>query len=53
MSDNRAQRIIITLGFTNHFIVPSEGRAGEIWDSNVVSFEIVTYSSQAVHVPKW
>ena len=44
--------IIPTLGFSNHFKVPSKGFDGGIWvlwDANVVTVEIVAYSTQAVH----
>ena len=53
VSMERAQRIICNLGFTNHFIVPSEGLARDIWilwNEINVSIDIVAYSSQAIHV---
>ena len=52
VSEQRASRIIQNLGFSNQFIVPSEGQAGALWilwNSHTVSVDIITYSSQPVH----
>ena len=52
VSERRADRIIPTLGFTDHFHVPYVGFAGGLrvlWNSNIVYIEVLAYFTQAVH----
>lgn len=52
VSEHRVDRIIPTLGFSDRFRVPSVGFAGDIWvlwNSNVVTVDVLAFSTQAVH----
>lgn len=53
VSERRAQRIIYTLGFTDHFRVPFIGLVGGLQvllDYVRVNIEIIGYTTQAIHM---